>query len=189
MASKKKHNWILFSINGLVLSLVSLLFPIITYTDRHGTVHSFNIFKLLGGGFASIVQKEYVGGSLMDISGSTFDLIVAAVSLVGAAAIIVSFVGIRSMSKQYESQWPFRMTVCGLLGTAVPALLLLVAYGLSTNYYLGKISLGGYVIVTPLAMIASVLAVVKRHQLTQMELEIQREAANYIHVAGDLTNQ
>ena len=189
MTSKRKQNWIIFSVSGLLLSLLSLLFPIITYTDRSGAAHPFNIIRLLGGGFAAAVQKEYVGGSLMVISGGAFDLIVAAVSLIGAAAIIVSFVGIRSMSKQYESQWPFRMTVCGLAGTAVPAVLLLIAYGLSANYYLGEISLGVYVVITPLAMLASVLAVVRRHRLTRMELEIQKEAANYIHIAGDLPMQ
>lgn len=142
--------------------MVSLLFPIITYTDKRGGVHPFNIFKLLGGGFAAIVQEEYTGGSL---------------------------VGIRSMAKQYESQWPFRMTVCGLVGTAIPALLLIIAGILSSSSYMGKISLGAYVIVTPLAMVVSVLTVVRRHRLTRTELEIQKEAASYIHVAGNLPRQ
>lgn len=170
--------------------MVSLLFPIITYTDKRGGVHPFNIFKLLGGGFAAIVQEEYTGGSLIDMSNGAFDLVVAIVSLIGAAAAIVaSFVGIRSMAKQYESQWPFRMTVCGLVGTAIPALLLIIAGMLSSSSYMGKISLGAYVIVTPLAMVVSVLTVVRRHRLTRTELEIQKEAASYIHVAGDLPRQ
>lgn len=188
MADKKK-NWILYSAGGLILSLVSLLFPIITYTDKRGGVHPFNIFKLLGGGFAAIVQEEYTGGSLIDMSNGAFDLVVAIVSLIGAAAIVVSFVGIRSMAKQYESQWPFRMTVCGLVGTAIPALLLIIAGMLSSSSYMGKISLGAYVIVTPLAMVVSVLTVVRRHRLTRTELEIQKEAASYIHVAGNLPRQ
>ena len=78
------------------------------------------------------------------------------------------------------------MTLCGLIGTAIPALLLLLAFGLSTNYYQGEVSLGAYVVITPLAMIASCLAVVKRHQLTRAELALQKEASQYIRVAGDL---
>ena len=189
MYNNQKKFWIYFSIGGLIVSLISLFFPIITYTNQIGTVTRFNIFHLLGGGFAGIVQEEYIGKSMVVISQNAFDRIVAAVGVIGAVSIITSFIGIRSMSKQYESQWPFRMTLCGLIGTTIPAILLMIAVLLSPNYYLGDISLGMYVIVTPIAMIASCLAVVKRHQMTRLELELQKEASMYIRVAGDLPTQ
>ena len=189
MYNNQKKFWIYFSIGGLIVSLISLFFPIITYTNQIGTVTRFNIFHLLGGGFAGIVQEEYIGKSMIVISQNTFDRIVSAVGVIGAVSIITSFIGIRSMSKQYESQWPFRMTLCGLIGTTIPAVLLMIAVLLSPEYYLGDISLGMYVIVTPVAMIASCLAVVKRHQMTRLELELQKEASMYIRVAGDLPMQ
>lgn len=189
MYNNQKKFWIYFSIGGLIVSLISLFFPIITYTNQIGTVTRFNIFHLLGGGFAGIVQEEYIGKSMVVISQNTFDRIVAAVGVIGAVSIITSFIGIRSMSKQYESQWPFRMTLCGLIGTTIPAVLLMIAVLLSPDYYLGDISLGMYVVVTPVAMIASCLAVVKRHQMTRLELELQKEASMYIRVAGDLPMQ
>ena len=189
MYNNQKKFWIYFSIGGLIVSLISLFFPIITYTNQIGTVTRFNIFHLLGGGFAGIVQEEYIGKSMVVISQNTFDRIVAVVGVIGAVSIITSFIGIRSMSKQYESQWPFRMTLCGLIGTTIPAVLLMIAVLLSPEYYLGDISLGMYVIVTPVAMIASCLAVVKRHQMTRLELELQKEASMYIRVAGDLPMQ
>lgn len=186
MYNDKNKKWIYFAISGLVISIISLLFPIITYTDQRGTAHAFNIFQLLSGGFAQIVQGEYTGESLIRLSQSSFDAIIAVIGVLGTIAIVLSMIGLRSMSKQYESQWPFRLTLCGLIGTAIPAFLLLTAFALSTNYYLGEISLGLYVIITPVAMIASCVAVIKRHQLTKAELEIQKEAAKYIYVAGDL---
>lgn len=189
MYNNQKKFWIYFSTGGLTVSLISLFFPIIIYTSQLGNVTRFNIFHLLGGGFAGIVQEEYIGKSMIVISQNTFDRIVSAVGVIGAVSIITSFIGIRSMSKQYESQWPFRMTLCGLIGTTIPAILLMIAVLLSPNYYLGDISLGMYVIVTPIAMIASCLAVVKRHQMTRLELELQKEASMYIRVAGDLPTQ
>lgn len=189
MYHNKKKFWIYFSMGGLAVSLISLFFPIITYTSQRGVVNRFNILQLLGGGFAGIVQEEYIGKSMVELSQNAFDGIVAAVGIIGAVSIILSFIGIRSMSKQYESQWPFRMTLCGLIGTTIPAVLLLIAALLSPDYYLGDISLGIYVFVTPAAMIASCLAVIKRHQMTQLELALQKEAAMYIHAAGDFSAQ
>ena len=187
MHNDKNKKWIYFAAGGLVTSIISLLFPIITYTNQRGDVHSFNIFQLLSGGFAKqIVQEEYTGGSLIRLSQSSFDAIIAVIGVFGTIAIVLSMIGLRSMSKQYESQWPFRLTLCGLIGTTIPAFLLLTAFALSTSYYLGKISLGLYVIITPVAVITSCIAVIKRHQLTKAELELQKEAANYIYVAGDL---
>ena len=60
MYNNQKKFWIYFSIGGLIVSLISLFFPIITYTNQIGTVTRFNIFHLLGGGFAGIVQEEYI---------------------------------------------------------------------------------------------------------------------------------
>lgn len=190
MNIRKSKIWIRLALCGLIVSLISLLFPIITYTSyRDHTAHSFNLVGLLKGGFAETAQREYTGKSWIELSTGAFDVIVAIVGVVGAASIVLALIGLRSMSKQYESQRPFQMTLCGLVGTAIPALLLLLAFGLSPNYYLGEVSLGAYVIVTPLAMVSSCLAVVKRHQLTRAELAIQKEASRYIHVAGDLPEQ
>lgn len=189
MYNEKNKNWIYLSIGGIVLSLASLFLPIITYTNQNGVKHPFNIIQLFGGGFAENVQTEYIGKYWIVISNSSFDAIVAIVGVIGAASIVLSFFGLRSMSKQYESALPFRMTICGLVGTMIPALLLIIAVILSKNYYLGSITLGAYVFITPITMIASCIAVVKRHQLTQQELAIQKEAAKYIRPAGDLFYQ
>lgn len=190
MNIEKNKIWIRLAFCGLIISLVSLLFPIIVYTSyRDHTAHSFNLIGLLTGGFAEVAQREYTGKSWIELSTGAFDVFVAIAGIIGAASIVLSLVGLRSMSKQYESQRPFRMTLCGLIGTAIPALLLLLAFGLSTNYYQGEVSLGAYVVITPLAMIASCLAVVKRHQLTRAELALQKEASQYIRVAGDLPEQ
>lgn len=189
MYNDKNKNWIYLSIGGIVLSLASLFLPIITYTRSNGIKYAFNIIRLFSGGFAANVQTEYVGKSWIYISQSSGDVIIALIGLIGAGSIILSFFGLRSMSKQYESPWPFRMTICSLIGTMIPALLLIIAFILSKKYYLGSISLGVYVFVTPVTMVASCAAVLKRHQLTQQELAIQKEASKYIRPAGDLFYQ
>lgn len=191
MVNYKNKSWIYFSLGGMALSLISLFLPIISYTSGRdaGREYDFRVFQLLEGGFADQVQTEYTGKNWIFVSNQAFDTAVAVICMIGVASIVISLLGLRSMSRQYESNWPFRMTVCGLMGTAVPALLLVLAAVLSNDFYLGSISLGAYVYITPVTMAAACAAVARRHKMTRQELRIQREAAQYIRPAGDLVTQ
>lgn len=191
MYNKKNKSWIYLSIGGICLSVLSLLLPIVTYQSgiNNREVVSFNIFGLLNGGLAHYILHEFTGTVLFVVSNTTGDLITALVSFVGVGAILLSFWGIRSMSKQYESVWPFRLTIIGLIGTMIPSFILLILFFASKGYLRGTVSLGAYVFITPIAMITSCVAVVKRHYLTRQELSLQKEAASYIFPAGDLSRQ
>lgn len=177
----------------LALSILSTFLPIIYYTagsgpDR-GMRYSFNLIRLLDGkSFVELVQSEYSGGSLLElqIDKATSNILLAAVCIIGVAAIVLSFVGILSMTKQYESAWPLGLTLSGIICTAIPALAILIAVLMTENIFLGTMRVGAYVYITPAAMLASCFTVIKRHRLTQEELRIQKAARAYIRPAGDL---
>ena len=71
------------------------------------------------------------------------------------------------------------------MGTAVPSLALLVLFIVSQNQYAGNLTLGAYMIVTPIAMVLACLAVTERHRISQADANIRRMAQLCIQPAGD----
>ncbi|MCI6958025.1 MAG: hypothetical protein SPI15_00330 [Candidatus Faecousia sp.] len=188
----RNKNWVFLSAGALVLSLLSLFLPVVTYTTGigRGVTHSYNIVQLLDGeSFVENVLGEYHGSFLFGLSAGAANAILVLLCVIGAAAIPLSAVGLRSMAKQYESAWPFRLTLTGILCTAIPAVALLIAVMMSGAQFPGDLRPGAYLFVTPAAMAVSCATVVKRHRLTQEELRIRKAAAAYIRPAGDLPLQ
>lgn len=186
-----KKNWLIVSIGSICLSLLSLLLPVLSYRSaRSGVVTGYNIFGLIrNSDMVENVFAEYNGDFLRGMSYSTVSTLIILLSIVGVAAIFCAFIGIRSMAKQYESAWPFRLALSGLVGTAIPSLTLLVLFFFSQNQYDGVMTLGTYIIVTPIAMVLACITIVNRHRLTQEEKRLQAEASSFIRPAGDLPLQ
>ena len=184
----KKKNWLYTSIGAIVLSVASLLLPVITYRSaRTGATTQFNIFKLFDTStLISIVFDEYRGDFLREMSNSDISFWVVIICLLGITAIILAFVGINSMTKQYESAKPFRLAICGLVGTAIPSIVLLTLYMFSKNQYAGTMHLGAYIFVTPVAMVIACLTVTAKYRLSQEEANARDEAKKNIRPAGDL---
>ena len=187
----RNKNWMLISIGALTLSSLSLFLPVINYTascgDNAGIRYSFNIVKLLDRhSFVEYVLREYRGKFLYGISAGTANVILVALCLIGAAAIVLSFVGLKCMAKQYESAWPLGLTLAGFGCTVLPALAILITVLMSGDEFYGTMQVGVYAYITPIAMIISCITVTKRHKLTQEELRIQKAASAYIRPAGDL---
>lgn len=197
----KKKTWMYIAIGAIILSVVSLFLPVITYQNSNGNVYSFNILKVIfnGSDFIDYVLMDNDGSfaakvnnpalvSLLSMSSNDAlpKLLIALVAIIGVGAIIASFLGIRSMSKQYESAWPFRLTIIGLVLTAIPALAILIVTLISKGYFANTIRLGAYVFITPLAMIAAIITVTNRHKMSLQEKQIQEEAKQYLRPAGDL---
>ena len=184
----KKKNWIYTAVGSMILSVASLLLPIITYKSaKTGQVTKYNIFKLLKNDeLINNVFVEYRGQFLREMSDSVISVWVVVICLVGLTAIVLAIVGIKSMTKQYESAKPFRLAICGLVGTAIPSLVLLTLYMFSKNQYAGTMHLGAYIFVTPIAMVIACLTVTSKYRLSQEEAKIQVEAKAYIRPAGDL---
>lgn len=197
----KKKTWMYIAIGAIILSVVSLFLPVITYQNSNGNVYSFNILGVITKG------SDFIDYILMDNDGSFVErinspalvsllsmssddalpkVLIALVAIIGITAIVASFLGIRSMSKQYESAWPFRLTILGLVLTAIPALAILILTLISKDYFTNTIQLGAYVFITPVAMIVAIITVTNRHKVTQEQKRIQEEAKKYLHPAGDL---
>lgn len=184
----KKKGWTYISLGGLALSVVTLFLPIIQYTSANRMFYSYNVIGFVTefNQFVNKVLYEFNSDSMAWISASAGAAIVFLLAIIGVAAIVLAFVGVVSMSKQYESVWPFRLSLMGIIGTAIPALAILTVYLLSYQHFLGDMKIGAYVIITPLAMVAACIAVTYRHRMTTEQLAIQNEARKYIRPAGDL---
>lgn len=184
-AENKKY-WMYASYGAIILSIVSLFLPIIIYTSGEtGMTSYYNVLSLLfNDDLIDTVFFEYDGNIEMERGIVAF--LVFFICLIGVAAVISAFFGIKSMAKQYESVWPFRLAISGLVGTAVPALSLLIFWMASHSVFLGSMSLGTYIFLTPIAMIIACINVTNRHRLTREEWAIQEEASKYIRPAGDL---
>ena len=184
----KKKTWLYIAVGAIVLSIASLLLPIISYRSaKTGVLSHYNIFKLFRpDDLIHTVFREYQGSFLRSMSNSSIGVWVVILSVLGIAAIVLAFVGIGSMAKQYESAWPFLLAIFGLVGTAIPSLVLLILFLFSMHQYAGTMYLGAYIFVTPIAMIIACLTVTAKHRMSREEARIQAEARAYIRPAGDL---
>lgn len=184
----KKKKWSYTAIGAIILSIASLILPVISYTSaRTGINKRYNVFGLFNTDeLNNNIFNEYTGKFLYGMSESETSFWVVLLCIIGIVAIVLAFVGIRSMSKQYESVAPFRLAICGLIGTAIPSIVLLILYIFSKNQYAGTMHLGAYIIVTPIAMVIACLTVTSKYRLNQEEARAQDEARTYIRPAGDL---
>lgn len=182
-----KNGWYVLATGAIVLSLITLLLPIVSYTNAVGVTRSFNAFAIATDStFAPFIFNEYQGEFLYGVSYGTITLCAVILCIIGLGAIILAFVGINSMTKQYESSKPFEYAVLGLVGTAIPSIVLLALYFVSASQYPGTMTVGPYLIVTPLAMLAAIGAVTARHRVSREEAQARAAAAAYIRPAGDL---
>lgn len=184
----RKKTWMYVSIGAIILSVASLVLPVLSYQSANkGITTRYNIFKLLSNSeLIENVFKEYQGEFLRGVSYGTVSICVIVLSLVGLGAIVLSFVGIKSMTKQYESARPFQLAICGLVGTAIPSIVLLILYIFSKNQYAGTMHLGAYIVVTPIAMVLACFAVTSKYRMSKEEAAVQKEASHYIRPAGNL---
>lgn len=184
----KKQSWMYTSIGAIAISLLSLFLPIISYRSAAtGIAGHYNIIKLFSNNeLINNVFEEYEGYFLVNLSYSAVSVLTVLLCLLGIGAIILAFVGIKSMNKQYESEKPFRLAMCGLIGTAIPSVVLFILYLFSFNHFLGTMHLGAYIIVTPIAMVLACLTVTSKHRLSRAEAAMLKEATQYIRPAGDL---
>ena len=183
-----KKTWFYIAFSSLILSIASLFLPIVNYLPK-GSAKAlrFNIIGLMNGQrFLDKVLADYRGYLMLGVSDGAAIFFTVFLSILGVLAIVLAFVGIFIMVKQYTSPRSFRLAMVGLIGTMIPSVALLVLYFMSKNYFLGKISLGLYVIITPIAMLLACITVAGRYRLTRKQLALQAQAAVYLHPAGDL---
>ena len=192
----KKKGWMFVAIGTLSLSLLSLFLPVITYNSSEGIMYSYNLIKLLNAEdfLQNVLADTHTTNSssfmlLFDKYSSSDALpkfLTIMIVLIAVFAIIISFIGIISMSKQYESAAPFVLSILGLVGTAIPAIALIIITILTRNFFHEPIKLGLYAFITPIAMVIAIIAVNSRHKLSKEQQELVRAASAYLKPAGDL---
>ena len=115
------------------------------------------------------------------------DSIVAVILATTAVlAIVAAFVGVVTMSLQRPNTWQFVLALIGIIGTAIPSMLVFLAVILSKNYFPGSFSFGVYPVITPIAMALCMITVTKKHKKTQEEIRAAEKAKGLILPGGDL---
>ncbi len=180
---KKNIYWLLPVLTCIVASVASLFLPVLTWVNPHGIEVPFNIVDFVEQSPTLFsILSTYSGPLSMNIDQIWLTIL----AILAVLAIIAALVGVITMSMQRPNTWQFTMTLVEMIGTAIPAILVLVAVPLSRTYFLGTFQCGVYPIITPIAMILCVITVTKKHKLTQAELRAVEKAKGLIRPGGNL---
>ena len=190
----KRNGWFYVAIGALLVSMLSLFTPIITYTEgtrpisflrilglnagsgsSYGSFKTYNIIDLLKGD--SLVKEV-----LTFYRGEVFWKIDTPEIIAMALLVIVC-----TMRSQYHRRWQFIMTLAGLIGTAFPSLVIFYAVNQSQKGFSGVIQCGIAPVIMPVAALISIIAVVYRRSSVQKEIQQRVKAENLIWTAGDLS--
>ena len=179
----EKKKWFYVALSCVVISLGSLFTSIITYRFPNGRVEHYNLIDLLlSTEFRDQVLDQYTGPVLWAMDGATVSIL----AMIAVAAVLCALIGLVTLRKQRPNTWQFILTLTGLVGTAFPSFLVLLGVVLSDNYFRGDLSCGISPIITPIAMVICICAVVRRRNKVLEQLRREMEAKGLVFQAGDL---
>ena len=179
----KNMNWLFSALTCIIASVASVFLPVLTYIYPNGARESFNIFSFVQPSQAFVdILEAYEGPYSMDIDSAW--LIVLAALAVGA--IIAAFVGVITMSLQRPNTWQFMLALVGIIGTAIPAIIVIIAVPISQQYLPGTFQFGVYPIITPIAMAMCMVTVTRKHRRTRVQIRAAEKAKHLIRPGGDL---
>lgn len=183
----KKKGWMYLSLACLVVSILSMFLGIISYTNVRGHHVSYNLLDFLfhPDSFTWHVSAEYTGNFFAFIDAGSEAVLIILLTMIGVTALVCSFIGLTQMSKQRPAKSAFLFALIGLI-TAIPALVILTILIMSQNFFMGTIGVGPYVIITPVAMVLSIITVSKKHNRTKKQMDARRRVEEYLRPAGDL---
>ena len=179
---KKNIRWLLPVLTCIVASVASIFRPVLTYQYPQGQKSNFNIFNLIEPIELSAILSTYTGSFVVRINRTVVTILVVCAVM----AIVAAFVGVITMSLQRPNTWQFVLALVGIIGTAIPSVLIFLAVLLSGKYFPGTFSCGVYPIITPVAMALCMITVTKKHKKTQAELRAAEKAKGLIRPGGDL---
>lgn len=182
-ADMEKKKWFYVAVSCVAVSIVSLFSSIITYISPGGQVTHYNLMNLLlETDFRDRVLSQYTGPVLWEMGGATVSILAA----LAVAAVACALIGLFTLRKQRPNTWQFVLTLVGLVGTAFPSFLILLAVALSENYFRGYLVCGISPIITPIAMAICIFVVVRRRNKVLEQLRREMEAKGLVFQAGDL---
>ena len=182
-----KKTWFYVAISCVAVSVLSLFLSVVSYTTTGGTSglkkSSYSIIDLIfGTEFRKEVLAQYTGPVLWKMGGATVSIL----ALVAVGALLCAVIGLITLRKQRPNRWNFVLTFIGVVGTAFPSFLIILAVFLSKKYFVGTVSCGISPIITPIAMVICMLAVMRRKNAVAEQARREAEAAGLIWKAGDL---
>ena len=178
-----KNRWFHVAVGSLAVSILSLFTSIVSYTAPGGGTTHYNLINLLSGtDFLDNVLWYYTGPVFWKMEGPT----VSVLAFGAAAAMVCALMGLITLRKQRPNTWQFILTLVGLVGTTFPSFLVILAVMLSDNYFPGNISCGVSPVITPVAMVICILAVIRRRNKVLEQLRREMEAKGLVFQAGDL---
>lgn len=180
---KKTGNTLLWiALLWIAISIFSMFVGVVSYTTPGGVKTTYALQDLIiGDRFSKEVLYQYTGRLLIHIGTWALTLL----CILAICAILSALTGILIMSKQKNVRWPFVMTVIGVAGTSIPALLILFATVISASSFPGRIALSFYPIVTPVTVSLCLFIVIKeRKRIAKANADIKANV--YIRRGGDL---
>lgn len=164
----EKKPMFFIAITGLVVSIISLFLPVITFVTRKGKTFAYSIFGILtdSEGFEDNILMKYNGPVVWDITGQ-ISIILAAIFLL---ALILAIVGLFTLRVQRPNTGQFVLTIIGLIGVAIPSLILIICVVGYGHYFEGRLSFGPAPVITIISMIACIFAVIRRKNRVAKEL-------------------
>lgn len=179
----KRSTWLGATLTCLVLSVISMFLPVLTYTYADlGRTAEFSVLEFLNPREIVNILHQYTGPLRMNVDSSVAVLL----ACLAVLAIVAAFVGVITMSSQRPNKWQFRLSIVGLVGTAIPSLLLFAAVLLSRSYFSGTFRVGVYPVITPMTMGFCMYMVTRKHKRTQAEIEAEKRAQKHWNMPGDL---
>lgn len=180
---KKNIQWLLPVLTCIVASVASVFLPVLTYIYPNGRKAEFNLIDFTE-------QSQELLDILASYSGP-FDMYIDKIwltilSVLAVLSIIAAFVGVITMSLQRPNTWQFVLALVGIIGTAIPAIIVMIAAPISQQYLPGIFRFGVYPIITPIAMVLCMITVTQKHKRTQAELRAAEKAKGLIYPGGDL---
>lgn len=175
----EKKMWFNIAVGGIVASIISMFLPIL---KSHGM--GFNIIDFIVGNefFNRYVVLGYHGPHILTITS----LGVLLLALLAVGALICAVIGLLTLRAQRPNTMNFVLTIVGLIGILLPSVITIACVLVFGNYYEERLVLGVAPIMSPVAVLISLGAVVRRKNKVAEELRKQVEAKGLIWKAGDL---
>lgn len=171
-----KKTWLSITLLCLGFSILSLFFPILTYTYPSGSKQSFNLIGFMNPQAFGKVLNQYTGPYKLIIDRQYIPVL-AAVALLAIAA---AFVGVITMSAQRSNRWQFVMAMAGLIGTVIPSVALFIVVLSSVHDFPGSFQFGAYPVITLISMGICIFMVTRKRKLTKEEIIAEQIASKHL---------
>ena len=181
--NKKKAIWFYVALGSIAVSLLSLFLPIFTCENYEG-VKGFNILDLVSsnGEFQQYVIDSYYGPLVFKLESGTVSILV----VIGVLALLCAIIGLVTLKAQRPNTKNFILTIIGLIGISIPSLIAIICVVKYGQYYMYGLSLGIAPIISPIAILISISAVIRRKNKVAEEMRKEAEQKGLMWQVKDL---